>query len=131
MSEKRVLHLVHRMARDRAIEAVKTAPDGWSVTVRPPTRSLPQNARMWACLTDIAEQVKWHGRTLDTESWKAIFSSALKKLDVVPNLDGTGFVVLGMSTSRMSKQELSDLMELMTAFGNERGVQWSEQEIAA
>jgi hypothetical protein len=46
----------------------------------------------------------------------------------VPNLDGTGFVALGLSTSRMSKRELSDLMELISAFGAERGVEWTEPE---
>jgi hypothetical protein len=86
---------------------------------------------MWACLTDISEQVTWHGRKLDSESWKAVFTSALRKLDVVPNIDGTGFVALGMSTSRMSKAEMSDLMTLMEAFGSQHGVVWSESEMEA
>jgi hypothetical protein len=123
--------LVHADARARAVDFVRTAPEGYEVLVKEPTRSNPQNRRMWACLTDISEQVTWHGRKLDAESWKAVFTSALRKLDVVPNIDGTGFVALGMSTSRMSKAEMSDLMTLMEAFGSKYGVVWSESEMEA
>jgi hypothetical protein len=41
-------------------------------------------------------------------------------MDVVPNLEGTGFVALGLSTSKMSKREFSDLLELVNAFAAER-----------
>lgn len=94
--------------------------------VRPETRSSEQNARMWAMLGDISKQVVWHGKKLSPEDWKHVFSASLRKLSVVPNLDGTGFVALGLSTSRMTKTELSDLMELMAAFGAERGVTFHE-----
>lgn len=125
---KRTFILAHDIARQNAIRYVQEAPQGFSVTVAEPSRSLDQNARLWAMLADVADQVEWHGRKLDAESWKHIFTSSLKKLDVVPNLEGTGFVALGLSTSRMSKRELSDLMELISAFGAERGVEWSEPE---
>lgn len=118
--------LAHSEARRNAMAAVADAPMGYSVEVRPATRTLSQNARMWAQLGDISRQVVWHGRKLDPEAWKHIFTASLRRLDVVPNLDGTGFVALGMSTSGMSKRELSDLTELMTAFGEEHGVRWSE-----
>ena len=121
--------LAHATARQRAIEAVKTAQDGQVVTISEPTRNTAQNARLWASLNDIATQVVWHGRKLDSESWKHIFTSSLKKMDVVPNLEGTGFVALGLSTSKMTKRELSDLLELISAFGAERGINWSEPNL--
>ena len=120
--------LAHPEARRRAVEACRTAPDGHCVRISAPTRSLDQNAALWAHLGDVARQVVWHGRTLDAESWKHIFSSSLKKLDVVPNLEGTGFVALGQSTSRMTKREMSDMLELIGAFGADHGVVWSNNE---
>jgi hypothetical protein len=42
----------------------------------------------------------------------------------VPGLDG-GFVVLGQSTSKMTKAEMCDLQTLMEAFGAEKGVRFS------
>lgn len=97
------------------------------VEVKPETRSSEQNAKLWACLSDVSAQVDWYGKKLTPEDWKHVFSSSLRKLDVVPNLDGTGFVALGLSTSRMSKGELSDLIELIHAFGAERGVTFNDQ----
>ena len=125
---KQVFCLAHALARQRAIDALREAPDGYVVQIKPPTRTLDQNARLWASLTDVSRRVVWHGRKLDPESWKHIFTSSLKKLDVVPNLEGTGFVVLGLSTSSMTRRELSELQELIYAFGAERGVVWSEPQ---
>jgi hypothetical protein len=100
------------------------------VTLKTETRSSAQNRRLWAMLSDVAEQVVWHSRKLDAESWKHVFSSALKKQDVVPAIDGRGFVVLGISTSKMTIAEMSELQELIAAFGAEHGVTFREQETA-
>jgi hypothetical protein len=123
--------LVHAEARRRAAEACLTAPDGHVVKISQPTRTLEANAAMWASLNDVASQVVWHGRKLDAESWKHIFTASLSKQDVVPNLDGTGFVVLGISTSKMTKGQMSDLLDLIHAFGSEHGVSWTDERMAA
>lgn len=125
---KRVLILSHDIARQRAIEAVREAPEGFSVTIAEPKRNLDQNARMWAMLADVSAQVDWYGKRLTPEDWKHVFSASLRKLEVVPNLDGTGFVALGMSTSRLSVREMADLITLIDAFGADKGVEWSEPE---
>lgn len=126
MSVKKTFILAHDTARRGVGAFAMTAPDGWHVTFRPPTRSLDQNARMWAMLTDVSEQVEWYGRKLSPEAWKCVFSASLKKQDVVPGLHGD-FVVIGQSTSQMTIREMSDLMELMAAFGAERGVKFHEE----
>lgn len=128
---KRIFILAHQEARRRACQAVAEAPDGYTVTLAEPTRNLEQNAKLWASLADISEQVVWHGKRLSPEDWKHVFTASLRKLTVVPNLDGTGFVALGLSTSRMTKREFSDLIELIAAFGAEHGVMWSNEEAHA
>ena len=97
------------------------------LSLAPETRSLAQNARLWAMLTDVSKQVDWYGRKLSPEEWKHVFSASLKKQDVVPGLDG-GFVVLGLSTSKMTKAEMCDLQTLMEAFGADKGVKFSAPE---
>ena len=119
---KRIFILSTDTDRQMAAREVIRAPAGHVVTIAEPTRSLEQNAALWAALSDVSEQVEWYGKRLTPEDWKHVFTASLKKLEVVPNLDGTGFVALGMSTSRMSKREMSDLLELIHAFGAERGV---------
>ena len=94
---------------------------------KPETRSSAQNARLWAMLTEISHQVDWYGKKLSPEDWKHVFSSSLRKLEVVPNLDGTGFVALGLSTSRMTRAEMSDMQTLMESFGAEKGVRFAAQ----
>jgi len=110
------------------LKAMLVAGHRMVVEVKPETRSSQQNRRLWAMLTDISEQVDWYGRKLSPTDWKHVFTASLRKLDVVPNLDGTGFVALGLSTSTMTKREMSDLMELMSAFGSEHSVKWSAHE---
>jgi NinB protein len=97
----------------------------WVLTVKPATRSTKQNARLWAMLTEISEQVDWYGQKLAPEEWKDVFSAAMKRSKVVPGLDG-GFVVCGQSTSKMTRAEMSEMQEMMAAFGVEKGVVWRE-----
>lgn len=89
--------------------------------VKPETRSSEQNRRLWAMLTEVAAQVDWYGQKLSPEDWKHIFTASLKKTRAVPGIDG-GIVVLGQSTSRMTKAEMCDLQTLIEAFAAERGV---------
>jgi len=125
---KRLFILSHQAARANALRYIAEAPAGYVITVKPPTRSLDQNALLWSLLGEVSRQVEWYGKKLDPEDWKHVFTASLRTLSVVPNLDGTGFVALGLSTSRMSKRELGDLIDLIHAFGAERGVVFNEAE---
>lgn len=97
------------------------------IAVRRPSkkRSLDQNARLWAVLTDISKQVEWYGRHLSKEAWKDIFTAALERQDVVPGLEG-GFVMIGGRTSKMTKKRFADLLTIIDAFGADHGVRWSD-----
>jgi hypothetical protein len=97
------------------------------VEIKPETRTLAQNARLWAMLTDVSKQVNWYGRKLSEEEWKHVFTASLAKQDVVPGIDG-GFVVLGKSTSKMTKPEMSELQDLIEAFGAQQGVRFTGPE---
>jgi len=125
MSDKAIFILAHPEARRRAVANVEQAPAGYKVTIQPPQRSLEQNSKLWAILTEIAQQVEWHGQRLEPAEWKDMATAALKQQKVVPGISG-GFVVLGSSTSRMTKAELGELIEFLYAFGAERGVVFEE-----
>lgn len=118
--------------RARAMQVITAAPDGTRVEVKAPKRSLPQNDRMWAMLTEIAQQLPWHGVKLRPDDWKLVFLDGLKReLRMVPNLDGTGFVNIGRSSSDLSKSEMTDMIELMFSFGAQHSVTFSEVSEAA
>lgn len=109
--------------RERAAKVLNAAPFGSRMEIKAAKRSLPQNDRMWAMLTDVAMQLPWHGDKLRADDWKLLFMDALKRdRRLVPNLDNTGFVDISNSSSDLSKSEMSDLMGLIEEFGARHGV---------
>ena len=104
-----------------------------TVTVKTETRSAEQNALFWSALNDISKQVEWpvDGRLskLEPDDWKHILSAGLKRHQrIAAGIDG-GFVVMGQSTSKLTKAEMSELVTLCHAFGDERGVKWSRTSL--
>lgn len=125
--EKQTYLLRNSSVKQNCIIAIQQLPTDsdrpLQITIQEDTRSLAQNRMLWACLNDISQQVVWYGRKMDAESWKHVFSAALKQQETVPGING-GFVVLGQSTSKMRVSEMRDLIELIFAFGAEQGVRW-------
>lgn len=122
-----LLVLSDQAEKAKAVAWINGAPVNTRVEFKRPKRSLDQNSKMWAMLTEVAQQVKWHGLTLHADDWKLIFLDALKReVRMVPNIDGNGFVSLGRSSSDLSKDEMSDLIELIFKFGAEHNIQFKE-----
>lgn len=119
--------LSHQTARKNAMHHVSIAPYGYVVEIKEKTRTLEQNAKMWPMLGDISKQVEWYKNWLTPDEWKDFFSAIILKQKVVPNMEGSGFIAVGGSTSKMGKKMFSDLIELMYAFGSEHNVAWSEK----
>lgn len=123
---KRIFKLTGEVAKKAACREILAAPEGYVVTLAEATRNLEQNAKMWAMLADIAKKCDWHGLKLNSEEWKDLLSAGLVQSKVVPNLEGNGFVILGQRTSKLTKSQFAALIELIYAFGAERGVVWSD-----
>lgn len=101
---------------------------GTVVEFRKPTRSTLQNALLWSCLADVSKQVNWYGQYLSPEDWKDVLTASLRHCRVVPGIDKGTFVPLGMRTSQMTMPEMSELLELIYAFGAEHGVNFTDPE---
>jgi hypothetical protein len=122
-----VVILAFKADRERAKRWIDQAPVNARVELKAPKRSIPQNDRMWAMLTEVARQVDWHGLKLTPDDWKLIFLDALKQeMRLVPNINGTGFVNLGRSSSDLSKEEFGDLFLVIEAFGAQHDVVFTE-----
>ena len=109
-------------ARETVRRWILGVPNGTIVELKSPKRSTDQNSLLWARLSEIATQVDWYGQKLTPEDWKDVFTSALRKARIVPSLEGTGFVQLGLHTSDMDKEEFGNLLDLIDAFAAERNV---------
>lgn len=104
--------------------------DEVALIVSEPRRTLDQNAKIWPMFQDLAQQVEWpvDGKLqkLCKEEWKEILTAGLTKHQrVAAGIEG-GFVLLGARTSRMTKSQISELIELAYAFGAQHDVVWSE-----
>src|SRR5579884_420351 len=89
--------------RARAMQWITKAPAGTRVEFRASRRSVEQNDKMWAMLTDVAQQLPWYGKKLAPEDWKIMFLKGLERENqaerrIVPNLEGDGYVDLGVSS---------------------------------
>lgn len=119
------LILANDQVRQRAIKWIGQAKPGTKVEFKAPRRSLDQNALMWMRLGEIAKGVEWYGQYLSAEDWKDILSASLRKARVVPGIDPGTYVPLGMRTSDMTKEEMTNLLELIGAFAAQQGVELS------
>ena len=98
------------------------------VVLKRPSRSQSQNSKLWPMLDDVQKQVNWYDEKLGSEDWKAMFMASLNKQRAVPGIDG-GFVGLSGRNSRLNKEDFSQLIEVIYAFGSERNVAWSEPSL--
>lgn len=124
--------LVHSTARQNAIAAVSTAPDGMEVVIKDATRTSEQNAKLHAMLEDIASQVEWRGMKMHKDIWKRLCTAAMLRERgespmLVPSLDGHGVEIIYEKTSKMGKRMMADLIEWVYCFGAEHGVTWKER----
>ncbi len=99
-----------------------------SIKLADSQRSLDQNAKMWAMLNDISEQVQWYGQHLSREDWKHVITAHLSGQKMVPGIEG-GFVAVGQSTRKMSIKAMGDVIECCYWFGAEKGVEWTDPKV--
>lgn len=108
--------------RDYAHRLIDKAPAGSVVTFDPPRRTLPQNRKMQAMLTRLA-LAKPDGRSLPPHKWKALaMDAAGLKPEWERSLDGESMVCVGYKSSRISKAQMSDVIEAIYAYAATFGV---------
>lgn len=109
--------------RQRVHKYVAQAPTGTRVEFKAARRSVAQNDRMWAMLTDVAAQKEHAGRKFTPDQWKVLFMHACgKEVQFLPALDASTFIPWGQSSRDLSKHEMSDLIEFMMSWGTQNGV---------
>lgn len=120
--------LAHDVARSNAKIAVAEAPEGYAVEIKPITRSLAQNAKLHALLTDIAKALEWAGAKRDVETWKRLLTAAWLRargepIEMLPALDGHGVDIVFRRTSELSVNEMIELIEYIQAWAVDKGIE--------
>lgn len=117
--------------RHRSHQWIDAAPDGTRIEFKGPKRTLPQNDRFWAMLTDIATQHMHFGRKYSPDDWKIIILHAWgREVQFVPSLDGSTFIPFCQSSSDLSVEEMTEVIEFMFAWGAQNGIVFHEPERA-
>lgn len=124
--EKKTFWLINQNIKENACEAIMNAPEGYRVQIQPPTRTLQQNDKLWAMLNEVSKQVEWYGQYYPKEVWKTIFLTAYGvEMRFVPAIDG-GQIPIARSSTRLTISQMSDLIEIIYAFGAKHGVRFKE-----
>lgn len=123
MSDAYALYLGQN--RDKARRVLDAAPHGSLMVIKPAKRTLDQNAKMHAMLADVALSMP-DGRRMTPDEWKCAFMAACGwECQFIEGLNGRPLPI-GYRSSKMSKAQMSDLIEFIQSYGDEHGVRWSD-----
>ena len=122
---KQTFIMAHDMARQRAIQAVKEAPEGYAVTVSEPNRTLDQNAAQWPYLAGFAAQkelcINGVMQKVTDDDWKDVLTGVWIGETRMAAFDGK-VIMLPQRTSHMGKRVFSEWLEFLIAMAAQSGV---------
>jgi hypothetical protein len=112
--------------RNLAKQLIDKAPENSFVKISPLTRSNEQNNKMWALIEDVMNAMP-EGRQHTKEVWKAIFMNALGHETAFAMGINNEIFPIGFKSSQLSVRQMSDLIEVIYAYGAKHNVKWSEK----
>lgn len=119
------------------------------VVIKEPGKSRDQEEKYHAMIGDIAKHCIFMGGKLELEDWKRLLVDAFVRVmraeaeaagrpdpfnrrgRILPSLDGSGFVQLGVQTRRFTKVLASEFIEYLYCYGCDNLVPWSESAMYA
>ncbi len=135
MEEKQQFFLRNEQVRSNSIDFIRKLPTNEKkplvVRIAPMTRTLEQNSKLHAMLSDISKQCEFQGKKRDIDTWKAIFVSAHKiatggQAEMAIGLEGE-VINLRESTAQMSVKRLASLITYIEAWGIQNGVHFNDR----
>jgi NinB protein len=122
-------HAAYRALWDQA-KALLIAGHKLNITLKTETRSNAQNRLLWQRLAELAAGVDWYGNKLTADEWKQVLSASLRQQKVVPGIERGQFVVLGQRTSTMTVTEMTEMLDCISAFAAQHGVELRDEDHA-
>jgi hypothetical protein len=105
-----------------------------TLEIKTASKSRVQEEKYHAMIGEIAKQTQHLGSKWDAESWKRLLvdqfcrDNGIKTGAVIPNLSGDGIVQLGYQTRKFTKEQASEFVEWLHAWGAEHGVTYEVNE---
>jgi hypothetical protein len=114
----------------KVLNALKTKQ--LTLEIKESGKSRDQEEKYHAMIGEIAKQAEHFGSRWDAESWKRLLVDqfckdiGIKTGVVIPNLSGDGIVQLGMQTRKFTKEQASEFVEWLNAWGAEHGITYTQ-----
>jgi hypothetical protein len=114
----------------KVLNALKTKQ--LTLEIKESGKSRDQEEKYHAMIGEIAKQAEHFGSKWDAESWKRLLVDqfckdiGIKTGVVIPNLSGDGIVQLGMQTRKFTKEQASEFVEWLNAWGAEHGITYTQ-----
>jgi len=92
------------------------------------SKSREQEEKYHAMINDIAKQAQHLGAKWSSEDWKRLLvDQFLRETEniqgkIVPNLDGSGIVQLGLQTRKFTKEQASEFVEWLYSWAANNGI---------
>ena len=114
------------------VKAALAAGRKLTLEVKDASKSREQEEKYHAIIGDIAKQAQHMGAKWSPDDWKRLLvdlycvEKQLPNGKVVPSLDMTGIVQLGMQTRHFTKEQASEFVEFLLAWCAENGIELKE-----
>ena len=114
------------------VKAALAAGRKLTLEVKDASKSREQEEKYHAIIGDIAKQAQHMGAKWSPDDWKRLLvdlycvEKQLPNGKVVPSLDMTGIVQLGMQTRHFTKEQASEFVEFLLAWCVENGIELKE-----
>ena len=96
--------------------------------IKAESKSRDQEAKYHAMLAEIAEQASHLGANWSIEDWKRLMvdlfakETGLQGGKIIPSLDGSGIVQLGLQTRNFTKEQAMEFITFLEAWGATNGI---------
>lgn len=118
--------LANDLIRQRAIEAVKSAKQGWVISIQPANRTIAQNSFYWATLTAISEQIQPNKKIHDPDIWHSYFKAKFLPGRMIELPNGQ-VVEQEPTTTGLTKAQFSDYVEQVFAWATNHGLVMTDE----
>ena len=112
-------------------EKITTALDSGkhlTMEIKLANKSREQEEKYHAMINDIAKQAEHMGAKWSADDWKRLLVNQFMRDSgnsggkIIPNLDGTGIVQLGLQTRNFTKEQANEFIEWLYSWAVENGV---------
>jgi hypothetical protein len=103
-----------------------------TLEIKAANKSREQEKLYHAMIEEIANQAQHLGAKWDAEDWKRLLLNEFAKQinlpqgRIVPSLDGSSIVQLGLQSRKLTKEQASEFVEFLYAWGAEHGVTFEQ-----